>query len=182
VVARRADGKLVADDQIIRAQFVLADESAGVKGKEVARDSAVGTVLYRTNGPIVLLASVTGLYPNDSSSAPPWSGRTVTYTRLRCSGGRLSVGFASDPALFQSAQTVVARVGGTLVGRVRIDPTSRPTLTIPVVPTPGTDRCVAHFVVGRTLVPAQVEPGSTDTRALGALFVSFDYRPASPSR
>jgi hypothetical protein len=178
VVARRADGKLVADGQIVRAEFVLADESAGVKGKEVARDPAVGSVLYRTDGPIVLLAGVTGLYPNDSSSAPPWSGRTVTYTRLGCSGGKLSVAFASDPALFQSAQTVVARTGGKLVGRVRIDPTGRPTLTVPVIPTPGTDRCVVRFEVERTLVPAQVEPGNTDTRALGTLFVSFDYRPA----
>lgn len=182
VVARQADGTLVADDQIIRAKFVLADESVGVKGTEVARDPVVGAVLYRTNGPIVVLARVTGLYPNDSASAPPWSGRTVTYTRLGCSPGKLSVGLASDPTLFQSAQTVIARVGGTVVGRVRIDPTSHPTLTIPVIPTRGTDRCVAHFEVERTLVPAQVEPGSTDTRALGALFVSFDYRRASPSR
>src|SRR4051812_2222194 len=146
----------------MRAQFVLADESAGVEGTEVARDPLVGTVLYRTKGPIVLLASVAGLYPNDSPSSPPWSGRTVTYTRLGCTGGTLSVGFASDPALFQSEQAVAARVGGTLVGRVRIDPTNRPTLTIPVVPTHGTDRCVVTFEVGRTIVPAQVEAGSTD--------------------
>ena len=179
VVTRRAEGSLVADGQAIRAQFVLADESAGVKGKEVARDPVGGTVLYRTGGPIVLLASITGLYPNDTASAPPWSGRTVTYTRLACSGGTLSVELASDPALFQSAQTVRARTGGRLVGRVRIEPTSRPTLTIPVIPTPGTDRCVVRFEVERPLVPAQVEPGSTDTRALGALFVSFEYRPAS---
>jgi hypothetical protein len=179
VVARRADGRLVADGQAIRAEFVLADESAGVEGKEVARDPGAGTVLYRTGGPIVLLASVTGLYANDTASAPPWSGRIVTYTRLGCSGGTLSLDLASDPALFQSAQTVVARTGGRLVGRVRIEPTSRPTLTIPVNPTPGTDRCIVRFEVERTLVPAQVEPGSTDTRALGALFVSFDYRPAS---
>ena len=179
VVARRADGRLVADGQAIRAEFVLADESAGVKGKEVARDPLAGTVLYRTGGPIVLLASATGLYPNDTASAPPWSGRIVTYSRLGCSGGTLSLALASDPALFQSAQTVVARTGGRLVGRVRIEPTSRATLTIPVNPTPGTRRCVVRFEVERTLVPAQVEPGSTDTRALGALFVSFDYRPAS---
>ncbi|HST13831.1 MAG TPA: glycosyltransferase family 39 protein, partial [Gaiellaceae bacterium] len=102
VVARRADGTLIEDGRIVRAEFVLADESAGVEGKEVARDPAVGAVLYRTEGPIVLLSSVAGLYPNDSPSAPPWSGRTVTYTRLGCSGGTLSVGFASDPGLFQS--------------------------------------------------------------------------------
>ncbi len=176
VVARRADGTLVADGRIVRAEFVLADASAGVDGKEVARDPAVGAVLYRTDGPVVLLAAITGLYPNDTASAPPWSGRTVTYTRLRCGGGELSVELASDPALFQSAQTVVATVAGKPVGRARIDPTGRSTLTVPVVPAPGTGRCAVRFDVERTLVPAQVEPGSTDTRALGALFVSFDYR------
>jgi dolichyl-phosphate-mannose-protein mannosyltransferase len=179
VVVRRADGNLVADGRPLRAGFVLADESAGVKGKEVARDPVAGTVLYRTDGSIALLSSVTGLYPNDTASAPPWSGRTVTYTRLECGGGTLAVELASDPALFQSAQTVVARTRGKLVGRVRIEPASRSRLTIPVVPTPGTHRCVVRFEVGRTLVPAQVEPGSTDARALGVLFVSFDYRPAS---
>ena len=179
LVARRADGTLVADGRPVRAAFVLADQSAGVRGNEVARDPVAGTVLYRTGGPIVLLASVTGLYPNDTASAPPWSGRTVTYTRRGCSGGTLSVDLASDPALFQSAQTVTARTGGRLVGRVRIEPAVRAALTVPVDPTPGTDVCVVRYEVGRTLVPAQVEPGSTDTRPLGALFVSFDYRPAS---
>jgi hypothetical protein len=179
VVARRADGTLVADGRAVRAEFVLADRSAGVKGREVARDPITGTGLYRTEGPIVLLAGVTGLYPNDTASAPPWSGRTVSYTRLGCRAGTLSLELGSDPALFQSAQTVVARTGGRLVGKVRIEPTGRPTLTIPVSPSPGTDRCVVRFEVEKTLVPAQVEPGSTDTRALGALFVSFDYRPNS---
>ena len=178
VVARRADGTLVEDGRIVRAAFVLADASAGVKGREVARDPAVGAVLYRTDGPVVLLADITGLYPNDTASAPPWSGRTVRYTRLGCSGGTLSVRIASDPGLFQSAQTVVATAAGKRVGRVRIDPTGRPTLSVPVIPAPGTDRCAVRFDVERTLVPAQVEPGSTDTRALGALFVSFDYRAA----
>jgi len=179
LVARRADGTLVADGRPVRAEFVLADQSAGVRGNEVARDPVAGTVLYRTGGPIVLLASVTGLYPNDTASAPPWSGRTVTYTRRGCNGGTLSVDLANDPALFQSAQTVTARTGGRLVGRVRIEPAGRAALTVPVDPTPGTDVCVVRYEVGRTLVPAQVEPGSTDTRPLGALFVSFDYRPAS---
>ena len=179
LVARRADGTLVADGRPVRAAFVLADRSAGVSGKEVGRDPVAGTVLYRTGGPIVLLASVTGLYPNDTASAPPWSGRTVTYTRRGCSGGTLSVDLASDPALFQSAQTVTVRTGERIVGSVRIEPTGRASLTVPVDPTPGTDVCVVRYEVGRTLVPAQVEPGSTDTRPLGALFVSFDYRPAS---
>jgi hypothetical protein len=37
--------------------------------------------------------------------------------------------------------------------------------------------CHVRFDVAKTLVPAQVIPGSTDTRALGAHFLRFDFVP-----
>jgi hypothetical protein len=36
--------------------------------------------------------------------------------------------------------------------------------------------CTVRFEVARTVVPARLIPGSTDRRALGAHFLSFDYR------
>ncbi len=95
-VARRADGMLVADGRVVRAQYVLADGSVDVAGRGVARDPLIGLRLYRVDGPIVLLTHVDGLYPNDT-----WSRRTVTYERVQCRGGRLSVLLQSDPSLFQ---------------------------------------------------------------------------------
>jgi len=38
--------------------------------------------LRRTDGLVRIGYRVTGLYPNDT-----WSGKRVTYTRLRCAGG-----------------------------------------------------------------------------------------------
>src|SRR5207245_1167100 len=66
-VARRADGDLVAGDQVVRAQYVLADGSTDVAGTVVARDP-LGLKLYRVGGPVVLLSRVTGLYRNDTWS------------------------------------------------------------------------------------------------------------------
>ena len=41
-VARRADGELVADGTVVRAQYVLADGSTDIGGVTVARDPAIG--------------------------------------------------------------------------------------------------------------------------------------------
>jgi hypothetical protein len=37
--------------------------------------------------------------------------------------------------------------------------------------------CSVTFRVAKTLVPADVIPGSTDTRPLGVHFLRFDYHP-----
>ena len=42
----------------------------------------------------------------------------------------------------------------------------------------GNGRCAVDFAVGRTVVPATATRGKNpDTRALGAHFLRFDYRP-----
>ena len=43
---------------------------------------------------------------------------------------------------------------------------------------PGADgRCAVAFTFDQVLVPAGIEPGSTDTRPLGAHFLNFTYKP-----
>jgi hypothetical protein len=165
---RRDDGDLVADGAPVRARYVLADGATDIRGREVARDPGIGLTLYRVDGPVVILSHVRGLYPGDT-----WSGKHATYTRVDCTGGRLSVTLASDPSLYRSDQVVSATVNGKPAGSVRIPPTGRRTLTVPLVPEPGTSRCVVHFTAAKTLVPARVVPGAKDPRPLGAHFLSF---------
>jgi hypothetical protein len=107
---------------------------------------------------------IDGLYPNDT-----WSGKRVTYTRLHCRGGRLTVDLAGDATLFSGRQTVSAE------GRsVSFQPSQTASLTVPL--RPGSDgTCRAVFTVTRTAIPALVVGGSRDTRTLGAHFNAFTY-------
>ena len=168
-VVRSRDGRLLLDGHVLEAQYVLTDGSVELAGKLVKRDP-VGVLLYRIDGPVVVLSRVSGLYPNDT-----WSGPTVTYQRVECSGGALAVTFQSDPKLFTRPQVVVASEAGRRVGRISVAPDAEPTLNVPLAARGGT--CSVRFQVAYTRVPARVQPGSSDERQLGVHFVSFSYRP-----
>jgi hypothetical protein len=169
-VRRLPNGELASGGKPVHAQYVLAPGTVALAGKLLVSDP-VGVDLYRVNGPIVILTHVTGIYPNDT-----WSGAAVTYQRVECTGGSIAVQLQGDPRLFTRPQTVVATEGGVVVGRARIPVTAETTLTVPLRPA-ANGRCTVRFGVGRTLVPARVEPGSLDPRRLGAHFLNFDYRP-----
>ena len=144
------------------AQYVLSNVEVG--GKRVATDG-VGVALYRVDGPIVILNRVTGLYANDT-----WSGKSVTYRRLECTGGTLAVELQGDERLFRTPQTVIATEHGNPIGRTLVPVTGVTTMTVPLVPRDGT--CMVRFTVGRTAVP-----GPQDERRLGAHFLSFTPSP-----
>jgi hypothetical protein len=162
-VERRTDGRLYdSNGNVVRAGYALVDGSTDVEGDVVATDP-VGLRLVRTDGPLVLPVKVTGVYGDT------WSGRTVTYRRLDCPGGKLTVHLGSDPALFTRNQVVTAYVGGRQVRRATIPPADAADLTVPL--TQGADgACTVRFVVARTAVP-----GPGDKRRLGAHFASFTY-------
>src|SRR5262249_10327088 len=135
-------------------------------GRVVAADTGTGMVLRKLDGPLRIAYRIDGLYPDDT-----WSGPRVTYTRLQCPGGRLTVDVTSDATLFRQVQSV------SVEGR-RV--TSRPsqTRTLPGPMRRGADgACRAVFTVTPTAIPAAVLKGSTDTRELGAHFTSFRYTP-----
>ena len=156
----------MSDGRTIDTPYALLDGSVTPDGEVVARDD-LGTTLWRLHGPLASLTRVTGLYPNDT-----WSGRTVTWTRLRCTGGRLLVGLHSDPTLFAGQLTrVVASVGGQPVARIVVPPVGAATLRVPLESTGR--RCRVRFTVTPTRVPAEMIPGNTDDRELGAHFDSF---------
>jgi hypothetical protein len=171
-VSRQPNGELAAaGGRVIHAQYVLASGTVELAGERIASDPA-GVDLYRVNGPIVIvIPTVHGLYPNGT-----WSGRTVTYQQSNCTGGSVSVQLLGDSRLFTRPQTVVATENGSVVRRTTIPVRKQITMTVPLRPA-SHGRCLVDFTVGRTLVPARVEPGSTDTRPLGAHFLNFNYNP-----
>jgi hypothetical protein len=149
-----------------RVHDVVAPLSLSLAGRTLASDQQAGYTLVSVDGPLVVLTKVTGVY-GDS-----WSRKRVTYLHRRCTGGYVSVLLQSDQQLFAGDQRVTADGRSVLV-----PPDGQPhRFLVPLQPVSG-DQCVAHFTVARTLVPAQVEQGSTDNRALGIRFVRFDYLP-----
>jgi glycosyltransferase involved in cell wall biosynthesis len=160
------EGTLVASGRPVHARYVLADERSRLAGDVIARDNGIGMVLLRTDG--TLRIGVLGLYPNDT-----WSGSRVTYSRFNCVGGSLTVVLSSDASLFRRRQTVTARSGPRSFS-VTFAPTKTASLRVPLYVSPA-GSCRVVFTVTPTAVPAKAEPGSTDTRPLGARFLSFRY-------
>ncbi len=157
-VTQRRDGVLLADGKPVRYPYVLGDAGVPLAGPIVAEDERRAMVLRKTDGLVRIGYRVNGLYPNDT-----WSGKRVTYTRLRCGGGTVTAQLESDPNLFASPQTVKAD------GRsVTFSPSEKATLTVPLHPRNGV--CHAVFIVTPTAVP-----GPSDPRVLGAHFLGFLY-------
>jgi hypothetical protein len=157
-VTQRADGVLLADGKPVRHAYVLSEEAVPLAGAVVARDDLKGMALRRTHGFVRIGYRVQGLYPNDT-----WSGKRVTYTRLRCAGGTVTAHMARDPNLVSGPQTV--RAGGRSATFGSSDETD---LTVPLRPVNGV--CRAVFTVTPTAVP-----GSADPRVLGVHFLEFRY-------
>jgi glycosyltransferase involved in cell wall biosynthesis len=159
----RADGVLLAAGRPVRHTYVLSEEAVPLAGEVIARDERKGMALRRTDGLVRIGQRVTGLYPGDT-----WSGKRVTYTRLRCVGGRVTAQFASDPNLFSRPQTVRG------AGRsVTFEPGETASLSVPLRPQNGSCRVV--FTVTPTAVPALVQMDNSDTRVLGVHFLEFRY-------
>jgi hypothetical protein len=166
-------GRVTFDDGTpVRERYLLADSSLEPDGRALAGDKGWGVTLWRVRPPLVSATRITGLYPRDT-----WSGRTVTFLRRRCDGGRLTVFLHSDDRLFVGPQTVVARSNGRVVGRARLRGTPTVVMTVPVEPVPGTSKCRVLFVVTPTAVPAKVTTDNPDPRPLGAHFDKFVYTP-----
>ena len=94
----------------------------------------------------------------------------MTYRRVRCRGGILTVTLESDPSLFVAPQLVEAESTGR--GRAerafaRVQPHLAKKLSILLVP--EDDVCTARF----TIEPTKTPPG--DGRELGIHFRAFEY-------
>ena len=164
-----AGAYVLPNDAAITAPYALLDGTVLPDGDVVARNELVGTVLWRLEGPLSNTVDVTGLYPQDT-----WSRSRVTWRRLRCAGGALTVTLHSDPTLFAGISTrVAAFVDRRRVAAVAVPPEGSVPLRVPLTPAGGT--CTVRFAVSPTRVPAQVIPGAADERRLGVHFDSFAF-------
>jgi hypothetical protein len=84
----------------------------------------------------------------------------------------LTVTLGSDSHLFKDLQLVRAYVRGRPAGSALVAPQGTAKLHVPLRRGPH-GACTVRFTMAQTRVPARVEPGSTDTRHLGARFLSF---------
>ena len=171
VTIDRGTGFLLGPDRSpIRSRYVLTDGSLALQGEPIAEDVKKGMILYRLNGAARQISRVEGLWPQDT-----WSKRTVTYTRLACTGGSLAVELQSDSESLRGPNRVVARTGGAVVGAVSVPREGTARLRVPLRPVAG--RCIVAFRVSHLAVPAIVASDSTDTRPLGTHFNSFRFSP-----
>jgi hypothetical protein len=152
----------------VTAPYALVDDSVRLVGREVARDEPKGLAVLAVDGPLRTTTYVGGVYEDS------WSTRAVTYKRFRCAGGSLTVTLGSDPKLFSRPQKVIAISRSRVVGRASVPPGGTRAFTVPLRRGAG-GNCVVRFLLGNTAVPADVQPGSDDFRALGVRFLAFDY-------
>ena len=162
-----ATGHYRAGGRAVRVRDVLVDTSIPVAGEPIAADQRKGLVLLRVNGPLRARYVTSGIY------GAAWSGKAATYRRYDCSRrpARGRVGQrsrASSTGRSWSRRTS----SGRLVGRACVPPTGDDDAACSAAPCRG-GSCLVSFRVARTRVPARVQPGATDTRALGARFVGF---------
>jgi hypothetical protein len=149
---------LLAGGKRVRHPYVLSEEAVPLAGAVVARDELKGMVVRRTDGLLRIAYRVQGLYPNDT-----WSGKRVTYTRLRCTGGTVTADLSRDPKLVSRPQTVLAEGRSVTFGAQ-----DEASLTVPLRPRNGLCRVV--FEVSPTAIP-----GPADPRVLGVHFLAFRY-------
>lgn len=167
-VRERRDGSLVTATGVTpHVQYAVS--YTDISGALLAHDPRIGLGLYRVDGPLVILTRVKGLYANDS-----WAGRHVSYRRLHCTGGTLSVRLGTDERLFAGDQRVTARENGQVVARVRIAPTEQPTVRV-ALRSNASGTCAVTFTAVTDRIPALVLPASADTRRLAVHYYAFEY-------
>jgi glycosyltransferase involved in cell wall biosynthesis len=154
-----------ADGEPIRAQYVLADERATVRGEKVGGDPAHRLVLYRVGGPLALQRQITGWYDDF------WTGPVVTWTRHNCTGGALSFDLSTNPVMFKGLVQRIGVTGTTPRQTITLRPNDQKTKRLQLTPRDGT--CTVRLTMAHTRVPAAYPAlHSSDTRQLG---VRIDY-------
>ncbi|HSS74900.1 MAG TPA: hypothetical protein VLK53_15175 [Gaiellaceae bacterium] len=161
---------LVAGATPLSAQYVLTDTSQFLAGKQVAADSGAGMKLYRVDGKVRVIGSMSGIYPDG------WSGPTAGFTASDCPGGRLSMRLTGDPDLQPKPQTIVARSGDRVVGRIVVHPRHfHVPFSVPLVSSHNV--CSVQFTISPTAVPAEVF-NRPDSRELGIRMEDVRYEPS----
>jgi hypothetical protein len=187
------DGTLSPDPH---TDFVLAADGVQVVGEQVAANPRANATLVRLDGPIRLRSNETGIAADGwmtGDAGDPSEPARAAHNQFDVSGGgkgelvvtlsRETFGCGSDVRLEGLARVRIGELGRgpdkqPAIARQTVRPK---TVYVPacasrvvVLPTPeGPWRAEVEV---DTFVPAEVDPGSSERRALGAR-VTFDVRP-----
>jgi hypothetical protein len=155
-----------------RADYVVSDEEVEVAGQRVAHKKRWN--LERVDGPVRVDAFETGIWQDG------WMEGSSAYTRFAPAGGpegRMRIGlsqkYGCDPGSHPRATIRVVELGRQRVTSVRGAelPACRSIAVTMAVPPPP---FAVRTRISPTFVPADVTPGSADTRDLGAI-VTYTY-------
>ena len=169
---RPGDGVVVttgrdAGDRPLRAH---STGRSSPTARRLAQDPLLGVTLWRLHGPLVSTTRIDGLYPNDT-----WSGRTVTYTRTHCRRRQRRGAALERPEPVPEPQLVTATTtsgGRGADAAIRVPPAGS-VASASASHADAKGVCVVRYTVSPTAVPADVIPGNTDDRVLGAHFNGF---------
>jgi hypothetical protein len=155
----------------VHVQYVLADPSAQIMGKQVAADDNRALVLYRVDGTLRTSNWITGWL------ADTWTEPKVTWVRRDCARGVLRIPVHSDPALYPNIDQKIAISGTTTARVVSLPSTATKTITVPLQPRAGVCRVELSITPARR--PADYPAlHNSDPRTLGVLISGFQYEPA----
>jgi hypothetical protein len=168
-VDRRSGRLKIVGGGYVRAKYVLSDNTQVLAGKILASDPGVGMRVYGVNGPVRVVGSLGGIYPDQ------WSGSSASILAYACHGGHLRLLLAGEPRLHPRPVTVVASSEGQRLAKLVVQPGfAGRRYTIPLVARGNV--CQVDFSVHPTAVPAE-RLRSEDTRSLGVRFLSFNVEP-----
>lgn len=156
------------------ADYVVSDQEVEVAGQHLQK--AKRWNLERVDGPVRLNAFEAGIWQDG------WQEEMSAYTRFTPKEGRaarvsvyLSQKFGCGPKPFSNVEIRVVELASQRVTARRTPLLFRcraSSVTVPVPPPPFAVRTT----IATTFVPAEVYPGNTDTRHLGAI-VTYKYLP-----
>ncbi len=160
----------------VRAPFVVSNLALGLSGRMIGARPPFA--LYRTNGPLRVAESRSGIYPDG------WAGADASYTRyVPTPGGRVTVALSRagwrGPDVPGQARVQLVPLRGPRTGKALLTRTwtlhsgSGHTFTLPAPDRPF----VVTVHVSPTFSPSQF--GQADTRQLGAQ-IRFSYQRLPP--
>ena len=171
--ARACDGGSLADaaGRVVAPSTCSPTATPTSTGKVVASDPAASS-LYRVDGPLVLQTHVTGRLPHDT-----WSGRHVTYTRVRLHR-RQALGRAAERPAAVLARPGRDRDGGRQVlGVARVPPIGERRRS-PCRCARADARLPRRFTSAHAALAGRRSCRARPTRARSAShFLHFDFRP-----
>ena len=168
VVNVQADGFVVdRSENPVSSSYVVADAFTAVQGEVMARDVEYGMVLYRTEGQVRVLGTVEGVYGDG------WSGADITYTRLACDGGTISLEASENASIHPTPVTVTPYVGDTALPATQVS-ADVGSVQVPAQVTPVDGVCQVRFHVDPVITPAEAI-GTSDTRPLGVIVRGFSF-------